>query len=261
MDETLRVNLQTRRRIVDGERLAAQPQGYYVHNTAYPEDGDKIVGTVARELRESTLTTAPAPSSFCLQRPNPLVPSADHHVHLDCNGNGACKLHFPSPKWLEICAVESPRTSMGFSLFPQAFAADEARKWSVPSAKTLAAHEGQLKGVGYTLIDIQTDVFQDPAVIGVEVDVRVNGTSILEDGLAPGQRPVPNDPAQALPPHLRAGVAGLPGRAGRLRGHHADAASAPGRRQGPGHGADGDAGLRGPARQGARRPFRSARAR
>jgi hypothetical protein len=196
VDETLRVNLQTRRRIVDGERLAAQPQGYYVHNTAYPEDGDKIVGTVARELRESTLTNAPAPSSFCLQRPNPLVPSADHHVHLDCNVNGACKLHFPSPKWLEICAVESPRTSRGFSLFPQAFAADEARKWSVPSAKTLAAHEGQLKGVGYTLIDVQTDVFQDSAVIGVEVDVRVNGTSILEDGLAPGQRPVPNDPAK-----------------------------------------------------------------
>ena len=194
LDDTLRVNLQAPR-IVDGERLAQQPQGYFVHNTAYPAAGEKVLGTVARELRESTLSAAPAPANFCLQRPDPLLPSAETYVHLDCNADSNCKLHFPSPKWLEACAVEAPKTS--FSLFAQAVAATtEQRKWSVPSARTLAAHEGKLKGVGYTLIDIQTDIFQDPTVIGVEVDVRVNGVAILEDGLLPSQRPVPNDPAK-----------------------------------------------------------------
>ena len=37
--------------------------------------------------------------------------------------------------------------------------------------------------------------FRDPSVSGVEVEVRVNGVPIREDGLAPGQRPVPNDKA------------------------------------------------------------------
>jgi hypothetical protein len=32
-------------------------------------------------------------------------------------------------------------------------------------------------------------------VIGVELEVRVNGVPIREDGLAPGQRPVPKDKA------------------------------------------------------------------
>ncbi len=60
----------------------------------------------------------------------------------------------------------------------------------------MLAHQGQRKGVGYTLIDIQTDVFMNPAVRGVEVEVQVNGTPVLEDGLLSAQRPVPNDPSK-----------------------------------------------------------------
>jgi hypothetical protein len=195
-DDTLRVNLQTSHRIVDGERLAQQPSGYYSYNTAYPGEGERILGTLMREIRESSLGTAPAPARFCLKRPSPLVPSADPHVHLDCSESASCDLHFPSPKWLEPCPLDAPKTSRAFSFMSEAHAADNPRRWSVPSAKTLEAQKERMTGVGYTLFSIETDAFRDPSVIGVEVDVRVNGVPILEDGLVPALRPVPNDPAK-----------------------------------------------------------------
>jgi hypothetical protein len=196
LDDTLRVNLQTKRRIVDGERLAQQPGGFYSYNTAYPAEDERILGTLIREVRASSLGAAPAPARFCLKRPPALEPSTDQHVHLDCDESNSCKLHFPSPRWLEPCPVEEIRTSRAFSLLPLAHAADAVRRWSVPSAKTLAVYKDQMQGVGYTLVSIETDALRDPAIIGVEVDVRVNGVPVLEDGLAAALRPLPNDPSQ-----------------------------------------------------------------
>jgi hypothetical protein len=196
LDETLRVNLQTKRRVVDGERLAMQPGGYYSHNTAYPAEDDRILGTLVREIRESSLGAPPGPARFCLKRPAVLEPSTDQHVHLDCNESNSCKLHFPSPKWLEPCPVEVSKAPLGFSLLPMAHASDTVRRWSVPSAKTLEVYKDRMKGVGYTLVQIETDALRDAAIIGVEVDVRVNGVPILEDGLAPALRPLPNDPGK-----------------------------------------------------------------
>ena len=139
LDDTLRVNLQTKRRIVDGERLAQQPGGFYSsqHRRIRPTD-DRILGTLSREIRASSLGAPPAPARFCLKRPAALEPSTDQHVHLDCDESNSCKLHFPSPKWLEPCPVEEIKTSRSFSLLPLAHAADTTRRWSVPSAKTLA---------------------------------------------------------------------------------------------------------------------------
>jgi len=196
LDDTLRVNLQTKRRIVDGERLAQQPGGFYSYNTAYPAEDERILGTLIREIRASSLGAAPAPARFCLKRPAALEPSTDQHVHLDCDESNSCKLHFPSPKWLEPCPVEEIRTSRSFSLLPLAHAADAPRRWSVPSAKTLAVYKDRMQGVGYTLVSIETDALRDPAIIGVEVDVRVNGVPVLEDGLTASLRPVPHDPAK-----------------------------------------------------------------
>lgn len=195
LNDTLRVNLQTQRRIVDGERLAQQPGGFYSYNTAYPGADERILGTLIREIRASSLSAAPAPARFCLKRPAALEPSTDHHVHLDCDESNSCKLHFPSPKWLEPCPVEELKTSRAFSLLPMAHAADTAQRWSVPSAKTLAVYKEQMQGVGYTLVSIETDALRDPAIIGVEVDVRVNGVPVLEDGLSAALRPLPNDPS------------------------------------------------------------------
>jgi hypothetical protein len=196
LDDTLRVNLQTKQSIVDGERLVRQDGGFYSHNTEYPAVDDRILGTLIREMRESSLGAPPGPARFCLKRPAVLEPSNERHVHLDCNESNSCNMHFPSPKWLEPCPVEELKTSLGFSLLPVAHASDNPRRWSVPSAKTLAVHKDQMKGVGYTLVQIETDALRDPSIIGVEVDVRVNGALILEDGLVPALRPLPNDPGK-----------------------------------------------------------------
>jgi hypothetical protein len=133
---------------------------------------------------------------FCLKRPASLEPSTDQHVHLDCDESNSCKLHFPSPKWLEPCPVEEIKSSRAWSLLPLAHAAGTARRWSVPSAKTLVVYKDRMQGVGYTLVSIETDALRDPAIIGVEVDVRVNGVPVLEDGLAAALRPVPHDPSR-----------------------------------------------------------------
>ena len=197
LDDTLRVNLQTARHIVDGERLAQQPAGYYSYNTAYPGSDEKVYGTLIREIRESSLAAAPAPARFCLKRPAPLPQDQEQYVHLDCAESGSCTLHFPSPKWLETCPPDAVKTSaVGFSLISPVHAAPNERRWSVPSASTLAAHKEQLSGVGYTLFSIETDALRDPAVIGVEIDIRVNGVPIYEDGVAPALRPAANDPSK-----------------------------------------------------------------
>ncbi len=195
MDDTLRISLETRRRVFAGERLAKQPAGHYSYNTAYPAADDRILGTLTREVSASTLHEAPAPTRFCLRRPTPLQASDDEYVHLDCAESGMCEMHFPSPKWLEACALDKPKvSSRGFGLLSSAWAAENERRWTVPSAQTLDAHKDRLQGVGYTLFETSTGAFRDPKVIGVEVDIRVNGVPIHEDGLAPALRPVPNDP-------------------------------------------------------------------
>jgi len=191
-DDTLRVNLQTRQRVVDGERLAQQSGGYYSYNVAYPAAGEQLLGTLIREIRDSTLADAPQPARFCLKRPDKLQQSADQYVHLDCGENGSCARHFPSPTWLDVCPAALSRAALPFGLIAEAQAADTTRRWVVPSARTLQAHADQLKGVGYTFFDIDTDAFADPATIGIEVDIRVNGVPILEDALSAAQRPVPH---------------------------------------------------------------------
>jgi hypothetical protein len=64
LDDTLRVNLQTQRRIVDGERLAQQPGGFYSYNTAYPGADERILGTLIREIRASSLAAAVVAGRF-----------------------------------------------------------------------------------------------------------------------------------------------------------------------------------------------------
>lgn len=191
--DTLRINLQTPRRVFDSEKLARQDAGHYSYNTAYPGDGEEVHGTLVRDLAATSQDAPPAPTKFCLRRPAPLQPSDDNYMHLDCTEAASCTLHDPSPKWLEVCVAAPKKTaSRGFGWLPEAVAAEAPRRWSVPSAQTLAAHKERLSGVGYTLFSVETDAFRDPAVIGVEVGIRVNGLQVDEDGLTPELRPVPN---------------------------------------------------------------------
>jgi hypothetical protein len=62
----------------------------------------------------------------------------------------------------------------------------------VPSLEALSQRKAE--GVGYTVFAFETDAFRRPGIIGIEVDVYVNGVPVREDGLPAELRPVANDP-------------------------------------------------------------------
>ena len=196
LDPTLRVSLEAGRRIINAKRLARQDDGHYSQEAPYPTENEIIRGVLTRDVASSSQGDTAAPAQFCLKRPSPLPDFDDKYVHLDCKADSACQLHVPSPHWLELCPAEARKITRALGFFGVAHAAVGERRWAVPSAETLAAHKDELKGVGYTLFTVETDALQDPALIGVEVDVHVNGTPVLEDGLAAPLRPVPYDPSR-----------------------------------------------------------------
>jgi hypothetical protein len=194
-NDTLRVNLTSSQRFYEGLRLSQQDQGYYPFNAAFPASEERLRGSVVRELQTSTrdpLAASAAASEFCLQRSPQLPANEAPFFHLSCTDR-SCRVHEQSPAWLTLCPADAARTASGFSLFASALAAEPDPGWSVPSVATLDAHRDLLKGVGYTLFTIETSALQKPGVLGVEIDIRVNGIPILEDSLEPRQRPVPYD--------------------------------------------------------------------
>lgn len=202
LEPTLRVSLATGPHIVNGKRLARQDAGYFSQEAPYPAANEPIVGVLTRDITHSTQAALASPARFCLRRPSPLPSFNDGYLHLDCEANAGCRLHVPSPRWLEpyACPDDTPRkvSAGGFGLIAAAHAAGAQRRWAVPSVETLIAHQDTMKGVGYTLFTIETDALREPGTIGVEVDVRVNGTPVLEDGLEAALRPVPHDPTRPL---------------------------------------------------------------
>jgi len=188
-DDRVRVDIQGNRYMLENERLIRQDGGFFGIYPPFPEENEDLRGSVTWGLQNPTKEIGPGPAFFCLRRPAVLPASQENHFHLDCKGKG-CTVHIPSSKWLDMCPGPSA------ALIGNAFAEEGGSQWSVPSAATLAsaAARKQIKGVGYTRFDIETDAFRDPSVVGVEVAIRVNGVPIYEDALAPELRPVPNRP-------------------------------------------------------------------
>ena len=197
-EDSLRLDLQTMHRILHDDNLVVQDAGYYHFPAPYPDEQDKIEGTLVREFRRSTKHQVPGPSYFCLHRPAQLQSSSDPYFQLDCREGATCAQHQPSPHWLEVCAQEQPKSSWNGMFLPAAYAAEPQERWVVPSAKTLARQGDAFHGVGYTVFTIETDALRSGEVIGVETGIDVNGTPILEDALPPAMRPVPNDPTRSF---------------------------------------------------------------
>jgi hypothetical protein len=194
-------------------RLAsADPQGtgYFAENISYPQPGNSARGTMVPERAgDATLTTEPpAITELCFQRAARLPKLADNDYDwFDCVEGKQCQPSRNAVGWLEVCPATAkpqagilvPRlnTALDFLLRP-AYAATASVKpapfWLEPSYLALA--ERKHEGVGYTVFSLDTDAFRQPGISGVEVDVRVNGVQVLEDGLKPEQRVVSNDPRQ-----------------------------------------------------------------
>lgn len=206
--ENLKINLLRKSREPVTRRITYQyDQGgstYYQVDIPYPSDGEIIKGTIAPEIKgQARLTTElPTFTPLCLRRP-PSFPQvkADYDL-FECTEGGQCRTGVISTGWLTACSnadsgeriPASPALPIRHAAFR--FAALDGgaveRRWVVPSLQSLT--ERNSEGVGYTIFTLSTEAFRGREVLGVEVNVRVNGTRVDEDGLPPEMRPIANDP-------------------------------------------------------------------
>jgi hypothetical protein len=201
--ENLRVVLLRSARGPMTRRITTQPDSTYQLDIPYPASSELINGTITPEIKAtSSLSTEPASlTPICLQRPSSFPQVKAEYDVFDCVEGDVCKsAAFGTTGWLAVCPKSGEvlpavrRSRYADLLFAPAQAATLERRWVVPSLETLS--EQNAEGVGYTVFTLTTPVFRKSEALGVEVDVRVNGTRVEEDGLPPAMRPVANDPAQ-----------------------------------------------------------------
>ena len=211
--DTVQFNMQSSKGYVVSDRLAMQdPHGlaYYAARLRYPKPGELMRGTLVTETRDGYRTNDRPPiTSLCFDRP-PAIPvvQAPRYEEFDCQDGKTCRASSRSARWLRLCPAGSaqaddaragPRT---LSDSPPAGPAlsgvviDHRPKWVVPSVAAIA--DSNPEGVGYTIFTIETDLFRRPDINAVELDLDVNGTVVLEDGLEPSERPIANDPEHPL---------------------------------------------------------------
>lgn len=187
------------RRIINQFDVSGSP--YFQYDIAYPTSGETIKGTITPEIKGDARLSAEAPviTTVCLQRPTNLPRAKAEYDLFDCAEGKMCRAAPLSTGWLSNCSgttaefrptLPLPIRSVAYQLTPTAAAA-ESRRWIMPSLEALSNR--QLEGVGYTIFTIDTDAFRRPEVLGVEFDVRVNGTPVQENGLPPELRPIAND--------------------------------------------------------------------
>jgi len=208
--ENLKVNLlrasrsPVSRRITNQFDTAGSP--YYQIDISYPTDGESIKGTITPEIKgQGRLSSEPTSfTPLCLQRPPSFPKIKAEYDMFDCTEGELCHSAMLATGWLATCspgksgegiAPVNPRPTR-YAAFRLARADSNVveRRWVVPSLEALS--ERNAEGVGYTVFTLSTAAFRRPEVLGVEVDIRVNGTRVEEDGLAPEMRPAPNDPEQ-----------------------------------------------------------------
>lgn len=206
--ENLRINLLRKDRSPVNRRIVNQfdPSGapYYQLDISYPAGNELIKGTITPEIKKtSTLSTEPPSlTPLCLQRPSSFPQVKAEYDIFECTEGDVCKSGALGTGWLATCpksgdaappAHIKPSRYAAF-LLARAQAAAVERRWVVPSLETLTGQNAE--GVGYTVFTLSTSAFRKSEALGVEIDVRVNGTHVEEDGLPPAMRPVANDPTQ-----------------------------------------------------------------
>lgn len=207
ISDTLRINLLRTSRPPFARRITYQYDGtgstYFQLDLPYPADDEIIKGTITPEINgDARLSTEPPSiTELCLQRPAPFPKIKAEHDLFECDEGNACQPARMGTGWLSGCKEQSgairptePPNLLHRASYQlaQAGAGAAARRWIAPSLESIS--RGGTEGVGYTVFTIETPAFMQRGVLGVEFDVRVNGTRVEEDGLAPEVRPLPNDP-------------------------------------------------------------------
>lgn len=208
--EFLRAELQTHAGPISERLVIQDPQGlpYFDLRLGYPISNETVSGTlVAERAPTATLTsTPPAITKVCFQRPSNLPTGQLAKFDLfKCMEGMTCEASDRATGWLKPCSASPAGKHAGLLPFPltSVYAAEQDRTddvhatlpyWSVPSVRALA--NGDPEGVGYTIFDLQTELFQHRGIAEVEVDIIVNGIPVREDGLTPDLRPTANRPGQ-----------------------------------------------------------------
>lgn len=208
--EFLRTDLQTHAGPISDRLVIQDPQGlhYFDLRLGYPLPNETISGTiVAERASTSTLTsTSPSITKICFQRPSNMPTGQLAKFDLfKCVEGMACEGSALATGWLKACGTSPAARHAGLlpHILTEVYAAEQDRTdglhstlpyWSVPSVRALA--NGNPEGVGYTIFDLETNLFQHTEITGVEVEIVVNGIPVREDGLTPDLRPTPNRPGQ-----------------------------------------------------------------
>jgi hypothetical protein len=207
--EFLRADLQTHAGPISDRLVIQDPQGvaYFDLRLGYPLPNETVSGTIVAERSSTgTLTsTPPSITKVCFQRPSNMPTGQLAKFDLfKCMEGTTCEASDRATGWLKACQASPAvkRTGLLPSL-TDVYAAEQDGTdsvhstlpyWNVPSVRALAS--GDPEGVGYTIFDLETNLFERPGITGVEVDIVVNGIPVREDGLPPDLRPVANRPGQ-----------------------------------------------------------------
>jgi hypothetical protein len=203
--EYLVLNLQRTNRIPLTRRIINQydPSGapYFQYDISYPTTGEIIKGAITPESKGDARLSAEAPviTTVCLQRPSNLPRAKTDYDLFDCEEGKVCRPGRMTTGWLAGCGGTTGELGPNFSApfrpvayqLLQTAATTETRRWIAPSLEALT--QRKMEGVGYTVFTVETDAFRRLEVIGVELDIRVNGTPVEENGLPPAMRPIAND--------------------------------------------------------------------
>ena len=204
--ENLRINLGEPGRPPFSLNVASQyrPDGspFFVY-TYFPFPSRRVEGTISAKPVNSRLTADQVPRArICFERvPRPPSPAPKKDI-FKCREGAVCQPAGGSRGWLQACnpgpvAARRNGTQLA-SLGPMNLATFQAattpiRRWVTPSIDTLAEREGE--PVGWSYFKLRTDAFQQPGISAIEFGLAVNGIPVDEDGLAPEERPEPNDPS------------------------------------------------------------------
>lgn len=182
------------------QQLVRDASGLFVEDIAAPRQGRAFNAFVSRAVREGFVANAPpAMTEICLERSASPPAAGNLFSRLVCVEGLPCdKFHPLDPGWLVACARRTdtaPTRASRLAMLlgapalaqPQSAPASVGPKWYVPSLATLESRsERDFAGTGYTMFEIAGPMPREIDADGVALDLEVNDTPVLVDGL-PGE--------------------------------------------------------------------------
>jgi hypothetical protein len=187
--------------------LVLQDDGYFLDSIELFKKGESRLGQIAFQVRESHLASQD-PLEFCLQRATQVDPQWPNYTQFECGVGKGCKHNPLSPKWFDLCEINTVVKSSSTSwpkqfvsaVFPSAFAQGRDNAWAVPTLDTLTSRirSEDLLGIGYTEFTVSSDASLGLDADSYYFDLTVNGQLILIDGLSGDYNVQTYDPDKAL---------------------------------------------------------------